>query len=122
MTQPNAPATFSTPAFGIDVEVLDEEQKPTDEGELFIVPHSIGLSVELLNRNHDKTYFENCPQDADGKILRRHGDYFKRVGGGYFAAGGRADDTMNLGGIKVSSVELEKVVNQLPDVTETEAT
>lgn len=33
--------------------------------------------------------------------LRRHGDIIKRTVGGYFVVQGRADDTMNLGGIKV---------------------
>jgi acyl-coenzyme A synthetase/AMP-(fatty) acid ligase len=39
--------------------------------------------------------------------LRRHGDIIKRTAGGYFIVQGRADDTMNLGGIKVfHSLEL----------------
>lgn len=33
--------------------------------------------------------------------LRRHGDIIKRTVGGYLFVQGRADDTMNLGGIKV---------------------
>lgn len=33
--------------------------------------------------------------------LRRHGDILKRTVGGYLVVQGRADDTMNLGGIKV---------------------
>lgn len=35
------------------------------------------------------------------QILRRHGDEFERTSDGYYRAHGRADDTMNLGGIKV---------------------
>lgn len=34
--------------------------------------------------------------------LRRHGDIIKRTVGGFIVVEGRADDTMNLGGIKVS--------------------
>lgn len=34
--------------------------------------------------------------------LRRHGDEFERLPGGYYRALGRCDDTMNLGGIKVT--------------------
>lgn len=33
--------------------------------------------------------------------LRRHGDVLRRSVGGYYMVQGRADDTMNLGGIKV---------------------
>jgi acetyl-CoA synthetase len=54
-------------------------------------------------------------------ILRRHGDHFRRMPGNYFCAGGRVDDTMNLGGIKTSSAELERVLNQVPGVRETAA-
>jgi len=35
------------------------------------------------------------------QVLRRHGDVFERNAVGYYRAHGRADDTMNLGGIKV---------------------
>ncbi|XLT48718.1 hypothetical protein HN873_041322 [Arachis hypogaea] len=47
-----------------------------------------------------------------GKVLRRHGDIVKRTVGGYFVVQGRADDTMNLGGIKTSSVEIERVCDR----------
>ena len=36
-------------------------------------------------------------------FLRRHGDEVERLSGGAYRALGRVDDTMNLGGIKVSS-------------------
>ena len=54
-------------------------------------------------------------------MLRRHGDQVVRLPGGYFAAQGRADDTMNLGGIKVSSLELERVLEHHPAVYEAAA-
>jgi acyl-coenzyme A synthetase/AMP-(fatty) acid ligase len=38
------------------------------------------------------------------QVLRRHGDVFERTSRGYYHAHGRADDTMNLGGIKVCIV------------------
>ena len=43
------------------------------------------------------------------------------LGGGYFRAHGRVDDTMNLGGIKVSSAEIERTVNRTAGVIETAA-
>jgi len=36
------------------------------------------------------------------QTLRRHGDEIERTVNGYYRAHGRVDDTMNLGGIKVS--------------------
>src|SRR5581483_11520616 len=80
----------------------------------------LGSSNRLLNRDHHECYFEGAPR-ADGRVLRRHGDEMQALGGGYFRALGRADDTMNLGGIKVSSAEIERVLNRVPGVHETAA-
>jgi len=124
VVQPASPATFSTPALGMELVILDEEHNPVadgEEGELFLVPPSIGLSQTLLNRDHDAVYYEDCPPGPDGEVLRRHGDQVARLPGGYFTAQGRADDTMNLGGIKVSSLELERVLEHHPAVYEAAA-
>ena len=124
VVQPASPATFSTPALGLDVVVLDDEGLQVadgEEGELFLVPPAIGLSQELLNRDHDAVYYADCPPGPAGEVLRRHGDQVERLPGGYFRAQGRADDTMNLGGIKVSSLELERVVERHQAVFESAA-
>ena len=81
-----------------------------------LVPPSIGLSSRLLNRNHDKVYYAGLP--VEGVPLRRHGDHMARLPNGYWRALGRVDDTMNLGGIKVSSTEIERVVGAAPGVAE----
>jgi acetyl-CoA synthetase len=122
--QPASPSTFTTPALGIDVVVLDEGGRPVPEGaegEAFLVPPALGLSQSLLNADHHAVYYEGCPRGPGGETLRRHGDQMARLPGGYSRALGRADDTMNLGGIKISSVELERVVNDHPAVYESAA-
>ena len=122
--QPASPASFSTAALGLDLAILDDRGKPVpdgEEGELFLVPPSIGLSQTLLNRDHDAVYYKDCPTGPNGEVLRRHGDQVARLPGGYFAAQGRADDTMNLGGIKVSSLELERVLEHHPSIYEAAA-
>ncbi|CAM2006097.1 AMP-binding protein [Acanthopleuribacter pedis] len=116
-----SPATFSTPALGLDLILLDEEHHPQDTGEVFLLPPSIGLSLSLLNKDHFAVYYGDTPLGPKGEILRRHGDQLQRIGGGYYRALGRADDTMNLGGIKVSSAEIERTLNGLPGVNETAA-
>ncbi len=124
VVQPASPAAFSTPALGLDLVVLDDNGQIVEvgsEGEVFLVPPSIGLSQSLLNRDHDSIYYADCPTGLQGEALRRHGDQVARLPGGYFRAQGRADDTMNLGGIKVSSLELERVVEQHPAVFEAAA-
>ena len=113
------PATFTTPALGLDVRILDEDGNPADNGEMYIVPPSFGLSQELLGRDHDKVYYEGVPE-ADVP-LRRHGDHMERLPNGYYRALGRTDDTMNLGGVKVSSAELERVVGVVEGASEVAA-
>ncbi|MGK7906056.1 MAG: AMP-binding protein [Synechococcus sp.] len=122
LVQPCAPSTFTTPALGLDIAILDEGGHPSTTGEAFIVPPSIGLSTELLNRDHHQVYFDRTPHVPNSCIpLRRHGDLMKQLPNGYYRAQGRVDDTMNLGGIKVSSAEIERVLNAEPGVRETAA-
>jgi acetyl-CoA synthetase len=121
LVQPNIPSAFSTAAAGIDFVLLDELGTLSDAGELFLVPPSIGLSQTLLNRDHHDTYFADVPRLATHDCLRRHGDFMQQLPGGYWVAGGRVDDTMNLGGIKISSAEIERVLNEVPGVRETAA-
>ena len=124
VAQPCSPATFTTPALGVDLIVLREDGTPAsvgEAGEVYLVPPSIGFSQTLLNGNHDKVYFDGCPTGPQGELLRRHGDRLVRLHQGFYRAQGRSDDTMNLGGIKVSSLELEGVFNTHESVYESAA-
>lgn len=121
VVQPNVPGAFSTPALGSELHILDESGHPTHLGEIFLAPPSMGLSQSLLNGDHSRVYYEGTPRGPQGQILRRHGDQFERLPGGYYRAHGRVDDTMNLSGIKVSSVQIEEIVNSLAGIRETAA-
>jgi acetyl-CoA synthetase len=80
----------------------------------------MGLSNKLLQQDHHKVYFEGTPKDK-GKTLRRHGDEVEQLENGYYRMHGRVDDAMNLGGIKVSSIQIEEVLNQLEVIKESHA-
>ena len=125
--QPAAPSTFTTPALGLNFLLFDHDGNLSDNGEVFIVSPSLGLSTSLLNADHNEVYFAGTPQSD----LRRHGDAIERLGNGFetepWLAGakyrvlGRVDDTMNLSGIKVSSAEIEEVLNIVNGIQETAA-
>jgi len=117
MVQPNIPSTFSTQALGGEFVLLDEHHNPSSKGELFLIPPIMGLSNSLINRNHYDEYFKGTPTYKN-QILRRHGDQLEKLENGYYKAQGRVDDTMNLGGIKISSVQIEAVVNELGFIKE----
>ncbi len=139
MLQPTSPAGFTTPTLGLDLVLLDERNQRNDEGEVFLIPPSIGLSTTLLNKDHNKAYYDT-PRPGNGwksasgiplhdqtgdeesyPVLREHGDTFRKLRNGFYRAQGRADDTMNLGGIKTSSVEIERLLDTLPEIRETAA-
>ena len=120
VVQPNIPSTFSSQALGGEFVLIDEEGKVGDRGEMFLVPPIPGLSTELLNRDHHEVYYEDAPVYM-GVGLRRHGDELVRLENGYYRAQGRSDDSMNLGGIKVSSVQIEEVIHQLDSIKKSAA-
>ncbi|MCA0933117.1 AMP-binding protein [Lutimonas saemankumensis] len=120
VVQPNIASTFTSQALGGEFVLLNDEGNETDRGEMFIIPPVLGLSQSLLNRDHHEVYFEGNPS-FKGQVLRRHGDQLERLPNGYYKAQGRADDAMNLGGIKVSSIQIEEVVNLLDFVKESAA-
>jgi len=119
VVQPAIPGAFSTPALGLDLVIVDEDGDAADEGEVLLVPPSIGLSTTLLNQDHREVYYEGLPNV--GSPVRRHGDHMKQLPNGYWRALGRVDDTMNLGGIKVSSADIERVVGAVPGAGEVAA-
>ncbi|XP_052181319.1 probable acyl-activating enzyme 17, peroxisomal [Diospyros lotus] len=115
LLQPQSLSAFSTPAMGCSLFIIGNDGVPIPPnvpgiGELALGPLIFGASNMLLNADHYSIYFKGMPV-WNGKVLRRHGDVFDRSTRGYYRAHGRVDDTMNLGGIKVSSVEIERICN-----------
>ena len=124
VVQANVPSMFSTPVLGSRLIIINDAGEQTRQGEVALIPPALGLSTRLLNRDHTECYFEGMPKGPNGEILRRHGDEIEAVSDGtntYYRAHGRCDDTMNLGGIKVSSIEIERVCNTTTGVSETAA-
>lgn len=120
LVQPNIASTFSTQALGGEFVLLDENNNKSTKGELFLIPPIMGLSNTLLNSNHYTIYYKDTPT-FEGKLLRRHGDQLEMLPNGYYKAQGRVDDAINLGGIKISSIQIEAVLNKLEFVKEAAA-
>lgn len=127
IVQPVSPSLFTTPALGINFYLLQPDGTPAGDkkaGEVFLVPPSVGMSQKLLNRDHHKEYYDGVPKGPNGEILRRHGDAFEKIdfhGWHFYRSVGRTDDVMNLGGIKISAVEIEEVLNGHSSVFESAA-
>ena len=135
LLQPASPATFTTPALGLDFVLAEEGETPSHEresGQVFLIPPSIGLSETLLNRDHHEEYFTGVPRTPEGDLLRRHGDAWEKVYQArshkddaspycFYRSKGRVDDAMNLGGVKVSAVEIEGVLQSHQKIREAAA-
>ncbi|CAL4944968.1 unnamed protein product [Urochloa decumbens] len=116
LLQPQAFGAFSGASMSTGFVILDEQGTPYPDdvpcaGEVGLFPLYFGATNWLLNADHNEVYFDGMPI-YKGRQLRRHGDIVQRTVGGYYIVQGRADDTMNLGGIKTSSVEIERVCNR----------
>jgi acetyl-CoA synthetase len=111
---------FTRPAFGNQFILLNENGQPDDLGEVALIPPALGLSTHLLNADHDNIYYAGMPSYQQ-KILRRHGDLIQRFSNQLYRNLGRIDDTMKLGGIKISSAEIERALVGIEGITETAA-
>uniref|UniRef100_A0A0E0KKF0 4-coumarate--CoA ligase n=1 Tax=Oryza punctata TaxID=4537 RepID=A0A0E0KKF0_ORYPU len=116
LLRPQAFGAFSGASMSTGFVILDEQGTPYPDdvpcaGEVGLFPLYFGATDQLLNADNNKVYFDGMPI-YNGRQLRRHGDIIQRTVGGYYIVQGRADDTMNLGGIKTSSVEIERICNR----------
>jgi acetyl-CoA synthetase len=118
LLNPQRPAEFNGKTLGIDFVVLDEDGRlcrAGETGEAFLIAPSMGMSTQLINGDNDEVYYASCPT-WEGMTLRRHGDRIRVLGDNRFQSDGRSDNTMNLGGIKVGSAEIERCLNHLAGV------
>ncbi|KAJ0982762.1 hypothetical protein J5N97_011017 [Dioscorea zingiberensis] len=123
LLQPQAFGAFSGTSMSTGLVIFDDQGIPYPDdqpcvGEVGLYPLYMGASNRLLNADHKKVYFDGMPTYRG----MEHGVIIQRTVAGYYIVQGRADDTMNLGGIKTSAVEIERVCNRADgDVLETAA-
>ncbi len=120
MVQPNFASLFSSQTLGGEFILLDEQNEITNKGEMFLIPPILGISNTLLNKDHHDVYYRDTPK-YKGFVLRKHGDELEQLHNSYYRAHGRVDDSMNLGGIKVSSIQIEELINQIGFIKESAA-
>jgi acetyl-CoA synthetase len=117
LVEENIPSQFSSQTMGGAFVLLDAAGNLSSQGEVFLIPPILGLSTTLLNKNHFDTYYKGVP-NLEGQVLRRHGDVMEKLENGYYRGRGRIDDAMNLGGIKVSALQIEQIICRLDAVKE----
>lgn len=113
---PIALCSFNTAAPGLHFELINENNNTSNRtGSVYIQTPSIGLSQELLNYSHAEEYYHHPYKDKSNRPLRKHGDAFEKQTYNnfvFYKSLGRSDDSMNLGGIKISSIEIESILKE----------
>lgn len=112
---PQTPASFSGPLLGMDVDVLDQDGRPTDGiGELVMRNTWPGMTHSFWKdpKRYLSTYWDRWPG------VWVHGDLASIDGDGYWHIHGRSDDTIKVAGRRVGPAEIESALVTVQPVAE----
>ncbi len=113
-TVPLVPGTLYGPAPGVAANIYDDSGTPTDEGYL-VVEHPIpGMTNSLTDG--DERYLEEYWSTFD-RVWNQN-DWAVRDENGFWFITGRADDTMNIAGRRITAPAIEEVIADHPAVDE----
>ncbi len=111
------PGSASTPFFGIEPQVVNEQGEILDgeaEG-ILVMARSWPGQMRTLYNNHERfmeAYFSTFP----GKYFA--GDGVRRDGDGYYWITGRVDDVLNISGHRLGTAEIESALVLHENVSE----
>jgi len=98
------PCSLGGPCFGMDVDIVDEDGRPTDDGELICRGHWPGMTRGLWGDEDGERFWSTYWRRYPGAW--HHGDRAQRQGGQWFLPG-RSDEVLNVSGKRVSPAEVE---------------
>lgn len=113
-TTPLKPGTLYGPAPGVAANIYDEDGQHTDEGYLVIELPIPGMTHSLTDG--DERYIAEYWSDFEG--VWNQNDWAERDEDGFWFITGRADDTMNVAGRRVTAPEIEETIGGHPAVSE----
>jgi acetoacetyl-CoA synthetase len=109
---------ISGPCLGARVEAYDADGKPVtgEVGELVITAPMPSMPVGFWNdrgrERYRASYFATYPG------VWRHGDWITMLPDGGCVIFGRSDATLNRGGVRMGTSEFYRVVERLPEITD----
>lgn len=109
---PLKPGTLYGPAPGVAAEIYDESGEPVDEGYLVVERPFPGMTHSLTSG--DERYLNEYWETFDG--VWNQNDWAERDEDGFWFITGRADDTMNIAGRRVTAPAIEEVLTGHPAV------
>jgi acetyl-CoA synthetase len=111
---PLKPGTLWGPAPGVAANVYDEAGEEAEEGYLVVELPIPGMTHGLTAG--DDRYIEEYWSDFEG--VWNQNDWVEIDENGFWYITGRADDTMNVAGRRVTAPEIEAAVGSTPNVSE----
>jgi acetyl-CoA synthetase len=111
---PLKPCTLWGPAPGIPADVFDADGEPADHGYLVVDGPFVGMSRSLTDG--DERYLE-AYWDRFGDAWNQN-DWVSIDQDGFWFIRGRADDTMNISGRRITAPTLEDSITAVDEVTE----
>lgn len=109
---PLKPGTLYGPAPGIPANVYDEEGTPSQAGYLVIEGPVPGMTRSLTGG--DERYLDEYWRDFEG--VWNHDDWVEIDDDGFWFVRGRADDTMNISGRRITAPTMEAVIEEHPAI------
>ena len=105
-------------ALGLDVQAFDDDATPLPVGERGELVCATPFPSRPLGFHGDDgsrfaaAYFERFPG------VWAHGDFISRTQAGGFVIHGRSDATLNVGGVRIGTAEIYRIVDALPHVSD----
>ena len=103
---------------GMNVQAFDEKGKSVinEKGELVCTEPFPSMPVYFWNdpdnNKYREAYFNKFPE------IWTHGDYIKITESGGIIVYGRSDATLNPGGVRIGTAEIYRIVESMPEVTD----
>ncbi len=119
---PTKPGSATLPFPGIMADIVDLEGNPVgeNEGGYLVVRHPWPGMMRTVYGDPDRfrrSYWEHIPPQ-DGQFVYFAGDGARRDADGYFWVMGRVDDTINVAGHRLGTMEIESALVSHPAVAE----
>ena len=117
---PQRPSSFSGPALGVGLAIVDESGRPVPDGsvgELVLRHANIGMTRSLWR--DDARYLESYWNRIPGFWV--HGDFVRRDPDGLYYILGRSDDTIKVSGKRTGPTEIENLLTATGTVSEVAA-
>lgn len=111
---PIKPGTLYGPEAGVSAAVYDEDGNASTEGHLVLDLPFPGMTNSLTSG--DERYLEEYWNDFDNAWNQN--DWVEIDEDGFWYITGRADDTMNVSGRRVTAPEIEEAILDYPDIDE----